>query len=101
MKDVITMAHHPQSNGQDEHFHRTFREEVMLGPNDHLCLVQDWIKKYRERYNYRKPHSTLRYLRPIDCYRGDPEARLAKRQIKLEDAEEARKLYWISRWENR
>jgi putative transposase len=101
MTDVSTMAHHPQSNGKDERFHRTFREEVSLDSEDHLYLVQDRILRFRDYYNFRRPHSALRYLRPIDYYRGDPEARLAERQMKLENAAENRKLYWISRWEKR
>jgi putative transposase len=101
MTDVKTMAHHPQSNGIDERFHRTFREEVSLDPEDHLYLVQDRIARFREYYNFRRPHSVLRYLRPIDYYRGDPEARLLERQMKLENAAENRKMYWILRWEKR
>jgi putative transposase len=101
MTDVSTMVHHPQSNGKDERFHRTFREEVSLDPEEHLYLVQDRIALFREYYNFRRPHSALKYLRPIDYYRGDPEARLAERRTKLVNAAENRKLYWISRWENR
>jgi putative transposase len=101
MTDVKTMTHHPQSNGIDERFHRTFREEVSLDPEDHLYLVRDQIARFREYYNFRRPHSALKYLRPIDYYRGDPEARIAERQMKLENAADKRKLYWVSRWEMR
>jgi hypothetical protein len=45
-------------------------------------------------HNNRRPHSALRYLRPVDYYRGDPEARLAERTQKLQHALLARQAYW-------
>ena len=66
MTDVPTMTHHPQSNGLDERFHRTFREEVQLDPEDDLYLAQRRIENFRGYYNNRRPHSSLKYLRPID-----------------------------------
>jgi len=44
--------------------------------------------------NHRRPHSALRYFRPVDYYRGDPEARLAERRQKLQHALTARQMYW-------
>lgn len=96
MTDVATMPHHPQSNGRDERFHRTLREEVPMEDDDDLYRVRELIEAYRAYYNQRRPHSALRCLRPMDYYRGNPEARLAEREQKLQLAAEARRQYWAS-----
>ena len=96
MTDVRTLPYHPQSNGRDERFHRTLREEVCLAEDDTLYEVQRLIAEYRVYYNERRAHSALHYLRPIDYYRGDPAARLAEREAKLRAAAEARNHYWGS-----
>jgi transposase InsO family protein len=94
MTDVRTRAYHPQSNGRDERWHRTLREEVIVTPEQTLLEVQQLIETYRVYYNERRPHSALRCLRPIDYYRGDPAVRLAKRQEKLRRGAQARALFW-------
>ena len=96
MTDVRTLAHHPQSNGRDERFHRTFREKVCLTEDDTLYEAQRLIAAYRVDYNERRAHSALHYLRPLDYYRGDPPARLAEREAKLRAAAATRKHYWGS-----
>ena len=90
------MPYHPQSNGRDERVHRTIREEVPVERDDTLYEVQRRIEDFRVYYNAGRPHSALRYLRPVDYYRGAPEARLAERQAKLRQAAEARRAYWRS-----
>jgi transposase InsO family protein len=92
--DVPIRPHHPQSNGRDERFHRTEREEVPIASDDDLYEVQERIDNYRVYYNEKRPHSALHYLRPIDYYRGNPAARLAEREAKLRRAAEAREGYW-------
>ena len=42
-------------------------------------------------YNEERLHSTLNYLRPVDYYRGNPEALLAERKWKLKAAAARRK----------
>jgi len=101
MTDVRTMCYHPQSNGRDERFHRTFREEVPLHPETNLYQVQQLVAEFRDYYNHRRPHTALKYLRPIDYYRGDPQRRLAEREEKLIKAAEERKSYWSSKSDRR
>jgi transposase InsO family protein len=48
------------------------------------------MAEWASYYNYRRPHSALRYLRPIDYYPGDSQARLAEREDKLLAAVAAR-----------
>ena len=45
-------------------------------------LLAEWVRYYNEG----RLHSALKYLRPVDYYRGNPEALLAERKRKLEEA---------------
>ena len=40
-------------------------------------------------YNHERPHSALKYRRPVDYYRGDPPARLAEQELKPIEAAKA------------
>jgi len=96
--DIKTRVAHPESNGRLERLHRTHREEGFV--EDDLAdyyRALDVMARWSHYYNYERPHSALKYLRPVDYYRGDPAARLAERERKLAQAAEARKVYWMSR----
>ncbi len=93
--DIKTRVAHPESNGRLERLHRTHREEGLTEEDlsaYHKAL--DAMARWSDYYNYERPHSALKYLRPIDYYRGDPEARLAERERKLAQAVESRSAYW-------
>jgi transposase InsO family protein len=93
--DIRTRLAHPQSNGRIERLHRTHREEGLAEAE--LCDYQqalETLQTWEQYYNYRRPHSALHYLRPIDYYRGDPQARQQERQEKLLRALHARQAYW-------
>ena len=90
------MAHHPQSNGRDERFHRSFREELPIDPGHDLFRIRELIEAYQIYYNQRGPHSALHCLRPVGSYRGNPKMRLAERERKLQSAAETRRKYWGS-----
>lgn len=93
--DIPTRAHHPQSNGRIERFHRTTKEEGLNETDrDDLFRARAALTRWQHYYNHERPHTALHYLRPIDYYRGDPVARLAEREEKLRCAAEARAEYW-------
>lgn len=94
LQDIRTRAHHPQSNGRDERFHRTLREELPLAEEATLYEARALLAEYRSYYNERRPHSALHYLCPLDYYRGDPCARLAEREANLRRAAQERRAYW-------
>ena len=93
LHDVRTRAHHPQSNGPDERFHRTLREELPLTEDATLYEARSLLAAYRTYYNER-PHSALHYLCSLDYYRGDPCARLAEREANLRRAAVEGRAYW-------
>jgi putative transposase len=93
--DIKTRGRHPESNGRLERLHRTHREEGLqeeLLTDYHRAL--ELMGGWSDFYNNIRPHSALKYLCPVDYYRGNPEARLAERQMKLAQALEAREQYW-------
>jgi transposase InsO family protein len=93
--DIRTRVAHPQSNGRVERLHRTHREEGLSGAElSNYYQALDTLRTWDRYYNYERPHSALQYLRPIDYYRGDPQACLQERQTKLERAAQARRAYW-------
>ena len=96
--DIKTQVAHPQSNGRLERLHRTHREEGLTEDDlSDYYRALDALTRWSHYYNYERPHSALKYLCPVDYYRGDPAARLAERERKLSQAVEARKVYWLSR----
>lgn len=92
--DIKTRVAHPQSNGRLERLHRTHREEGLAEELSDYYQALQAMTEWQQYYNHKRPHSALKYLRPIDYYRGDPNARLAERNRKLDQAFEARRMYW-------
>jgi putative transposase len=93
--DIKTRIAHPESNGRVERLHRTHREEglteeALTGYYTALDAMELWD----EYYNYRRPHSAIKYLVPADYYRGNPDDRIAERKEKLVQAVEMRQAYW-------
>jgi transposase InsO family protein len=93
--DIRTRVAHPESNGRLERLHRTHREEGLIDEElTNYAQAVAVLRRWHDYYNNRRPHSALRYLRPVDYYRGDPEARLAERRQKLQRALAIRQTYW-------
>jgi transposase InsO family protein len=60
---------HPQTNGKDERFHRTLKEELLaqrqlLDMEDAQCQFDQW----RHVYNHRRPHQALNLETPSQRY---------------------------------
>jgi transposase InsO family protein len=95
MTDVRTRGHHPQSNGRLERLHRTTREEGLTDEEQaDLYAAEEQMMRWQQYYNHERPRSAPGYLRPVDYYRGNPEARRAEREAKLRQAAAARAAYW-------
>lgn len=93
--DIKTRVAHPESNGRLERLHRTHREEGLTDDDQSSYYAAcDGMTRWSAYYNTERPHSSLGYLYPLDYYRGDPTARLAKRREKLAEAFTQREAYW-------
>lgn len=64
---------HPQTNGKDERFHRSFKAEVVKGRvfTDH-ARAQQAFDTWRDIYNMVRPHEGIDMAVPSDRYRPSP-----------------------------
>jgi transposase InsO family protein len=97
LEEIPIRVRHPESNGRIERYHRSVREEG-LGDGEIADLYQarDLLEQWVRYYNEGRLHSALNYLRPVDYYKGDPEALLTERKRKLKEAATRRKE--VNRW---
>ncbi|HYY39515.1 MAG TPA: IS481 family transposase [Xanthobacteraceae bacterium] len=62
--------HHPQTQGKEERFHRTFKAEVMNGRSFRdLAECQRAFDEWRLRYNHERPHEALAMATPAQRYK--------------------------------
>ena len=80
-----------QDNGLIERYHRTIKEKLEEHELADFTQAKAVIAGIIDHYNHRRLHSSLSYLRPVDYYRGDPEALLAERRRRLQTARQLRK----------
>lgn len=65
--------YHPQTQGKDERFHRTLKQEVLKYNNfQTLSEVQEAFDHWRWVYNYKRPHEGINMLRPCERYAKSP-----------------------------
>jgi len=88
---TLIRPHTPTDNGIIERYHRTIGELIAEHELEDFSQAQKAIAEIIRRYNHERLHSALSYLRPVDYYRGNPEALLAERRRKLQQARELRK----------
>jgi transposase InsO family protein len=66
---------HPQTQGKEERFHRTLKEELLaaVAIRD-LFHAQMEFDAFRKKYNEERPHCSLGYAVPADKYRNSDRA---------------------------
>jgi transposase InsO family protein len=70
---IHSRPYHPQSRGKNERFHRTLAAEVFaLNRIDDLTQAQKAFDRWREVYNFERPHEALDLQVPADRYRPSP-----------------------------
>jgi len=93
MTHVRTSPFYPQSNGKQERWYATLKQECIrpgtpLGLEDARRIVAEFVAYY----NNCRLHSAIDYIAPKDKLEGRAEAILAAREAKLAAAREARKV---------
>lgn len=83
-------TYHPESNGAVERFHRSTREALADRSIGNLTQARTIIGQWVQHYNEERLHAGLGYLTPAEFYRGNPSARIAERQAKLDRAKAVR-----------
>lgn len=67
--------YHPQTQGKDERFHRTLKDELLVRHTFHNLLdCQDHFDRWRHRYNLERPHEALNMAVPVSRYRPSPRS---------------------------
>jgi len=68
-------AYHPQTQGKLERFHRTLKAEVLNGRQfSSLSQAQAEFDRWRQVYNYQRPHQALELAVPASRYVPSPRA---------------------------
>jgi transposase InsO family protein len=88
---VKIRPYHPQSNGIEERFHRTLRNEC-ISRYENLIDAKRKVGMWIEYYNNQRLHSSLKYMPPAIWHNGNPEVLYKERKHKLEDARKERRL---------
>ena len=92
LEDIPTRVAHPQSNGLQERWFRSLRQEGLsdrdLSSYDRaVAIIDTWV----DYYNGERLHASLRYLPPAEYFQGDPETRVRERKRKLASARNLRR----------
>jgi transposase InsO family protein len=87
----LIRPHTPTDNAVIERYHRTIGDRIDEHDLQDDRQARRVIAEIIGHYNHHRLHSSLSFLRPVDWYRGDPEALLAERRRKLHTARDLRK----------
>lgn len=71
----FSRPYHPQTNGKDERFHRSFKAEVLNGRSfETLDQAQLAFDQWRQIYNHYRPHEALHMATPVTRYLVSPRS---------------------------
>lgn len=70
VKVIHIRPYHPQTQGKEERFHRTLKQELIETRQwRNLAHCQEEFNRWRGVYNHERPHEALDYDVPADRYR--------------------------------
>lgn len=89
--DVPTKYKHPETNGKAERFIRTIREECIRSKSPvYYIEAVKYLNQYILKYNNERLHSGIKFLKPVDVFKGRKNIILNERKLKLENARKNR-----------
>jgi hypothetical protein len=65
---------HPEQNGRHERMHRTLKQETTRPAAKNSLQQQEAFDRFREIYNYERPHEALDMNYPGKIYRNSPRS---------------------------
>lgn len=69
-------AWHPQTQGKEERFHKTLKTELLkLVDIYNIVHAQTCFDRFRDCYNFERPHEALKMAVPADFYRPSQRAK--------------------------
>ena len=91
---IHARAHHPQSRGKNERFHRSMDDEIFaMRPLANRRQAQHAFSTWRHIYNHQRPHEGIAMLRPAERYCPSPRTMPAKLpQVHYGEGETVRKM---------
>ena len=87
----LIRPHTPTDNAEIERCQRTLGERIDDDDFADYAQATRVVAGVIDHYNHHRLHSSLNFLRPVDYYRGNPEALLAERRRKLSTARNLRR----------
>lgn len=79
---------HPQTNGKNERFHRTLKEDLLNRNRiENFSHAQKLFDQWRHIYNYERPHQALDMRVPADRYK--PSARIMPSKLPITEYEQS------------
>jgi transposase InsO family protein len=95
MKHIHGRAHHPQTQGKIERYHRSMKSIVKLDTYFFPWDLEQAIADFVVYYNTQRYHESLDNVTPADVYFGRQEEVLSKRDlIKQKTLHERRQQHW-------
>jgi transposase InsO family protein len=80
LKHVRARAHHPQTNGKIERWHRTAKDQITLIMHTSPEQLREAIQRFVTYYNSERYHEALQNVAPDDVYFGHREGILRQRK---------------------
>lgn len=91
IQQVFTRRNHPETNGKAERWNGLVRQEALRPAQpDSFEEAFQVIANFVDLYNHRRLHAGIKFLRPVDLFKGIDKQVLEKRRERLAAARRSR-----------